>query len=616
MQPEPPQVPGYSLLEPIGSGATGRVWRARREADALLVALKIVDVPHGDVSSAMREAAVLSRVRHRHLIHLYDVLAIPGADGRSASIALAVQLAGGGSLAQVLSGRGHLTPGELVTVVAPLAGALADLHRAGVVHGDLSPGNVLFLSDGMPMLADLGVCRIAGERVTAVHGTDGMVAPELLEGFGASVESDVYALGALAWTALTGEPPGWVGTREPLGELVAGVPERMLELVDACLAPEPADRPEADEVALALFDAATAEPVELAPGADRASALTHRLRAQARADGESAEDGATKRAGRSGRRGDHRAAGRIGRSLHRGSGPSPGWGSGPPPRRGVRSAIHPRAIRAGRRPAPLVARWAWLPKRWARVATVCVAIVAAAVLLQATAQHGARWLLDRAEGQVSTETVPVDARGSGRPGATPDRSTAPTDTVTPGTGAERNGQGGQSVAESATPTPATSSSATPTPATSSSATPTSDTRSQDGQPVADPATPDLPDLPDATAILQPVLDARAAAWRSGDPEDLTLAHAAGSAALAQDESELAEAAERGLRYQDLRFTVVQAEVISAEGDVLVVRARVERSAYRVSGGVAGAPTEPAGGTEEVTFELRGTADGWRVWAWS
>ncbi|CAN5893195.1 hypothetical protein BH24ACT8_BH24ACT8_18200 [soil metagenome] len=612
MQPEPPQVPGYSLLELIGSGATGRVWRARREADALLVALKIVDVPDGDVSSAMREAAVLSRVRHRHLIHLYDVLAIPGADGRSASIALAVQLAGGGSLAQVLSGRGHLTPGELVTVVAPLAGALADLHRAGVVHGDLSPGNVLFLSDGMPMLADLGVCRIAGERVTAVHGTDGMVAPELLEGFGASVESDVYALGALAWTALTGEPPGWVGTREPLGELVAGVPERMLELVDACLAPEPADRPEADEVALALFDAATAEPVELAPGADRASALTHRLRAQARADDESAEDGATKRAGRSGRRGDHRAAGRIGRSLHRGSGPSPGWGSGPPPRRGVRSAIHPRAIRAGRRPAPLVARWAWLPKRWARVATVCVAIVAAAVLLQATAQHGARWLLDRAEGQVSTETVPVDARGSGRPGATPDRSTAPTDTVTPGTGAERNGQGGQPVAESATPTPATS----------SSATPTSDTRSQDGQPVADPATPDLPDLPDvpdvpdATAILQPVLDARAAAWRSGDPEDLTLAHAAGSAALAQDESELAEAAERGLRYQDLRFTVVQAEVISAEGDVLVVRARVERSAYRVSGGVAGAPTEPAGGTEEVTFELRGTADGWRVWAWS
>jgi len=151
MQPEPPQVPGYSLLEPIGSGATGRVWRARREADALLVALKIVDVPDGDVSSAMREAAVLSRVRHRHLIHLYDVLALPGADGRSASIALAVQLAGGGSLAQVLSGRGHLTPGELVTVVAPLAGALADLHRAGVVHGDLSPGNVLFLSDGMPM---------------------------------------------------------------------------------------------------------------------------------------------------------------------------------------------------------------------------------------------------------------------------------------------------------------------------------------------------------------------------------------------------------------------------------------------------------------------------------
>lgn len=206
-----PQIPGYDVLGRIGVGSSAQVWRARRLADDLDVALKVVPTRPEQVSSALREAGILARVRHQHVIHLYAVLPVPGSGGRPGGVALAMELADGGALTDVLSAREHLTPGELVTICSPLAGALAELHRASVVHGDISPGNVLFRSDGMPLLADLGASRIAGERQAQTYGTDGMVAPEVLEGFEPSAESDVYALGALSWRCLVGEDRGGSG---------------------------------------------------------------------------------------------------------------------------------------------------------------------------------------------------------------------------------------------------------------------------------------------------------------------------------------------------------------------------------------------------------------------
>ena len=204
---EPPALPGYEVLAPLGVGATSSVWRARRRADGLVVAVKVLRPAGGDVAAGLREAGLLARVRHRHVVHLYDVLPLPDpATGRPAAVALATQLAGGGSLAQVLARRRILSPGELVTALQPVAGALADLHGTGVVHGDLSTGNVLFLRDGMPVLGDLGAARITGEEPGQRLGTgaaDGMVAPEVVEGFPPTPESDVYQLGALAWHCLS-----------------------------------------------------------------------------------------------------------------------------------------------------------------------------------------------------------------------------------------------------------------------------------------------------------------------------------------------------------------------------------------------------------------------------
>lgn len=274
-------LPGYEVVGLLGSGATSQVWRARRTVDDLQVALKVLRPGSGRLDTALAEAGLLAGVRHPHVIHLYDVLPLAGDDGRPEAVVLVTQLAQGGSLSQVLARRVLLSPGELVTVLHPVAAALADLHRRGVVHGDLSTGNVLFRSDGMPLLADLGTARVVGEpglRGLGTGGHDGMVAPEVVEGFPATAASDVYQVGALAWRCLVGAPPGPGFNRPTLAEVAPDLSPVVLDLVARCMAPEPEDRPDADELGGALMEVAHPEPVEVAPEADAAHGLTQRLR--------------------------------------------------------------------------------------------------------------------------------------------------------------------------------------------------------------------------------------------------------------------------------------------------------------------------------------------------
>lgn len=279
---EQPTVPGCVLLGQVGRGASGTVWLAERQRDGARVAVKVLSgngTRPGASDSAVRELAVLSRTAGEHVVRLHD--AVPLAGG---GLALVLDLADGGSLARVVAGRGHLSAGEAVTVLTPLAGALAQLHEAGVVHADVSPGNVLFTHEGKPMLADLGVARLAGEDPGEGHGTPGYVAPEVVDGAVATPAADGHALGALGWLALTGVAPPPPAVRPPLATLGTAAPVALVDLVERCLARDPADRPTAREVAAAAYAAAPAEPVRLATGEDPAGDLTHRLRAQAAAD--------------------------------------------------------------------------------------------------------------------------------------------------------------------------------------------------------------------------------------------------------------------------------------------------------------------------------------------
>lgn len=273
---EPLQVPGYRLGERLGFGSHAQVWRAQRVADGRLVALKVVPLAADgeDADQAVREFAVLQRLRVDGLVRCHDAVQLPEAG----SLALVLDLVEGGSLASVVAARGHLSVGEAVTVVAPVARTLAGLHGAGVVHADLAPDNVLLERRGRPVLGDLGVARLRGEAPGAVFGTAGFIAPEVEFGAMPTSASDVYAVGALAWWCVAGAAPAAAPLRRPLEDLVPGLPSAWVHAVEACLAPDPRSRPSAAEAALLFFDAAPCEPLRLVVGQDEVALLTRRIR--------------------------------------------------------------------------------------------------------------------------------------------------------------------------------------------------------------------------------------------------------------------------------------------------------------------------------------------------
>src|SRR5581483_8057481 len=122
------------------------------------------------------------------------------------AVVLVLDLAAGGSLAELLAARGRLAPGEVVGALPPVAAAVGYLHEQGVVHGDVSPGNVLFTAGGVPLLADVGVARLTGDTADA-EATPAYIDPQVAAGALPGPPSDVFMLGALALHALTGAPP-------------------------------------------------------------------------------------------------------------------------------------------------------------------------------------------------------------------------------------------------------------------------------------------------------------------------------------------------------------------------------------------------------------------------
>lgn len=271
-----PSVPGHVLGEPLGAGGTGRVWAATRSRDGHPVAVKVVPLASSaDAAVAARELAVLARVDVEGLVGFHEALAL---DGEPPALAVVLDLVDGGSLASVVAARGRLSVGESVTVLAPVARALGELHALGVVHGDVAPGNVLFRRDGRPLLADLGVASVVGDVPGALFGTEGFVAPEVLDHGRVGAAADVYAVGALAWWCVTGRPPGPASLRPPIEEVAPGLPAAWRELTRRAMAGDPEARPTAAELALGYFDSAPCEPLRLRVGTDETSLLTQRLR--------------------------------------------------------------------------------------------------------------------------------------------------------------------------------------------------------------------------------------------------------------------------------------------------------------------------------------------------
>lgn len=219
-EPGPRAVIGpYRIETELGRGGMGVVYRAVRD-DGTAVALKVLRPELANDPTYKRrfarEGAVAARVRDPHLVPVID----RGESGPWAF--LAARYVAGGSLAERLK-RGPLPVAHLVRAVAHVGAGIDALHRAGLVHRDVNPSNVMLDDDGAAALTDFGLARGEADTVLTrqgrVVGTADYLAPEVIRGEPAGPRSDVYALGCLAYACAVGHPP--FADRPTVGEVCA-----------------------------------------------------------------------------------------------------------------------------------------------------------------------------------------------------------------------------------------------------------------------------------------------------------------------------------------------------------------------------------------------------------
>jgi len=288
-----PVVRGYDVGRCLGRGGSASVWLVTEQSthrDFALKCFEAVGAPpaagtplggaeaDAEAEAAMRrEVRILSVLEHGHLLSAHAVVRLQrrggGGSDDGGGFGLVLDYAPGGSLASLVVAQGRLGPGETVTVLTPIAQALAYLHSQGFTHGDLAPGNVLFTASGKPLLADLGVARmVADPSSRAAAGTEGFQdpAPEDMLRAGLQPERDIYSLAALGWYCLTGRAPEPGAERPPLRLLAPEVPAELAAALEAGLSSERRQRPGAAEFAALVYRSAQAEPVDLSVSVDPA----------------------------------------------------------------------------------------------------------------------------------------------------------------------------------------------------------------------------------------------------------------------------------------------------------------------------------------------------------
>jgi eukaryotic-like serine/threonine-protein kinase len=203
----------YRLVTALASGGMGVVWEGWDERLHRKVAVKQLRVQPGLSESeatiarnrAMREARNTARLHHPHAVPVYDVVEHDGQP------CLIMEFLPSISLQEAIRQRGTLPPAEVARIGSEVAKALAAAHRAGIVHRDVKPGNVLIAEDGTTKLTDFGISHALGDvTLTAtgmLTGTPAYLAPEVARGQPASFASDVFSLGSTLYTATEGIPP-------------------------------------------------------------------------------------------------------------------------------------------------------------------------------------------------------------------------------------------------------------------------------------------------------------------------------------------------------------------------------------------------------------------------
>ena len=262
----------YRIVEPLGEGGMGTVYRVDHVALGRSYALKVLRsrVFEKDPTAGqrfLREARAAARVRHPNIGDVFDFGHL--ADGRPYFV---MELLEGESLADRVA-REALQPADVVTIARQLAGALATVHDHGVVHADVTPSNALIIGDD-PLhvkLIDFGLAAIAGEAFNEqesdfVLGTPSYISPEQLRGLAATDRSDQYGLGAVLYELITGRPPYvhkdlrelcmmHIQAPIPLVESPHGpLPTKLADVITTCLQKSPQQRFPGMRAMLAALD--------------------------------------------------------------------------------------------------------------------------------------------------------------------------------------------------------------------------------------------------------------------------------------------------------------------------------------------------------------------------
>ena len=254
----------YRLLELIGEGGMGSVYKAEHIRMGKALALKILRGDfareEGAVERFLAEARIVSRLSHPHTIGVFDFGEVGGADG---GFYLAMEYVPGKDLARVLHDGGPVGEARAAEIGQQVLGALAEAHDAGIVHRDMKPGNVMLMltrsGDDFAKVLDFGIAKLREEggvttSAGAIVGTPNYLPPEQARGDAVDARSDLYALGCVLYELVAGRPP-FVAPNPmavvsahlsqpppPLASVAPAVSRRFAEIVHRALAKRPAER--------------------------------------------------------------------------------------------------------------------------------------------------------------------------------------------------------------------------------------------------------------------------------------------------------------------------------------------------------------------------------------
>ncbi|HZS35746.1 MAG TPA: serine/threonine-protein kinase [Polyangia bacterium] len=259
----------YVNLTLLGQGGMGAVYRGRDPELERPVAVKVMlDSTPDFVARFRREAQSIARLTHANIVQVYDF----GVDGEGNPY-FVMELIDGTPLDKIIRDRGRLAPADAVNLARQAAEGLAAAHRAGIVHRDVKPSNLIVDGRGGVKLVDFGIARVregGGAQLTnaaALMGTPGYMAPEQAAG-GKPVDhrADIYALGLTLYEMLAGHPPFQAddpislvvkNMQEPLPDLRMssdGIPEELVRLVEQMGMKNPDDRLQSCEAVIAALD--------------------------------------------------------------------------------------------------------------------------------------------------------------------------------------------------------------------------------------------------------------------------------------------------------------------------------------------------------------------------